>query len=158
MPKNATPKYPGLNVPTSAQGELGLFLEALKEHAEMLVGDRGDPLDRVVTVGELEKAGIVTTHVKQRVAEIRKLDESTTTNVTNVTQGAGTPGVPLPVPVSGIMEINGDRGDAAGVVDLELDDLSDVDMTGVQTDDMLIKSATDYIPIPKVDVVDGGNF
>ncbi len=52
-------KLPGLkNIPPKTERELKLALESIKEALEVRLGQRGDPLDRAVTVRELVDSGL----------------------------------------------------------------------------------------------------
>ena len=53
-------KLPALkNIPPKTDRELKLALDAIKESLEIRLGQRGDPLDRAVTLRELKDSGIV---------------------------------------------------------------------------------------------------
>ena len=53
-------KIPGLkNIPPKTDRELKLALDDIKQALEIRLGLRGDPLDRAVTLRELEDSGIV---------------------------------------------------------------------------------------------------
>jgi hypothetical protein len=161
MPRRGkSPKYPGLNIPsTVGDAELRFFLQALKERVEMLTGDRGDPEDRVPTIAELVDAGLIKSYVKARRAEIRALETGGTTNVTNVTQTIDYDGAPPPVePASGVQTINGESPDAFGELILSLGDLSDVTLTAPAQNDVIRLGATDWNNVPQTEIVDGGNF
>mgnify|MGYP003109015818 CR=1 FL=1 len=57
MPKKT--KIPAIkNIPPTTERELKIALEAIKEALEVRLGQRGDPLDRAVTVRELVDAGL----------------------------------------------------------------------------------------------------
>ena len=57
MPKKT--KIPAIkNIPPTTDRELKIALEAIKEALEVRLGQRGDPLDRAVTVRELVDAGL----------------------------------------------------------------------------------------------------
>ena len=56
----AETKLPALkNIPPKTDRELKIALDSLKEALEIRLGQRGDPLDRAVTLRELEDSGIV---------------------------------------------------------------------------------------------------
>ena len=56
----AKTKLPALkNIPPKTDRELKIALDSIKEALEVRLGQRGDPLDRAVTLRELEDSGIV---------------------------------------------------------------------------------------------------
>jgi hypothetical protein len=59
-------RIPGLQVPSSADGETRAFFEALKERLELAGGERGDPEQRAVSLRELREAGIAIRTQEQR--------------------------------------------------------------------------------------------
>lgn len=66
----ARSRYPSLQVPMSATGDLRAFLEGVKERLEITTGDRGDPRDRLLTVRDIESAGMATVTVRNKFATL----------------------------------------------------------------------------------------
>lgn len=64
-------RIPGLQVPSDAQGEAFAFFNAIKERLELLSGEKGDPKQRVVTLSDLEDAGVVRTRVAAGRASVQ---------------------------------------------------------------------------------------
>ena len=53
-------KVPAIkNIPPKTDRELKLALDTIKEALEIRLGQRGDPLDRAITLRELSDSGIV---------------------------------------------------------------------------------------------------
>lgn len=66
----ARSRYPSLQVPVGATGDLRSFCEAVKERLEITTGDRGDPRDRLLTVRDVEAAGMATVTVRNKFATL----------------------------------------------------------------------------------------
>lgn len=63
-------RYPSLQIPASTPADLRAFLEGVKERLEITTGDRGDPRDRLLTVRDVEAAGMATVTVRNKFATL----------------------------------------------------------------------------------------
>lgn len=63
-------RYPSLQVPAQLAPDLRAFLEGVKERLEITTGDRGDPRDRLLTVRDIESAGMATVTVRNKFATL----------------------------------------------------------------------------------------
>lgn len=63
-------RYPTLQVPVSVPADVRTFLEGVKERLEITTGDRGDPRDRLLTVRDIEAAGMASVRVVNRFATL----------------------------------------------------------------------------------------
>lgn len=76
MATKRTTVQPGLHLPAGVSGDMQYFLQAVKERLELVTGDSGNALARNVTVEDLQKAGLVSTTIKNRFAHIAAVDNA----------------------------------------------------------------------------------